>query len=94
MALTKVQKKFIELEKRKEEFKQFKKDLNEALQDLVGEVGMNGHFQDEDGIVYQIVEPDGRFVYFDKLSYNRTKRTEEKRGSLSVKAAKELGYDL
>lgn len=94
MALTKAQKKFIELEKKKEEYKAFTLELQDTLSTVLGEIGMNGHFQDEDGIVYQVVEPDGRFVYFDKLGYVRTKRPDEKRGSLSVKAAKEFGYDL
>jgi hypothetical protein len=94
MALTPIQAKFVELEKKKEEYKVFTQEFNDAIKAVHDEVGVDGHFQDEEGIVYQITIPEGKFVYFDKIGYNRTKRVDEKKGSLSVKAAKELGYSV
>lgn len=85
---------FLELEKQKELAKQIYKKLNEATEALAEEIGIGGHFQDAEGTVYQIVEPAGTFIEYHKVSYERTKRGEEKRGTLSVKRAKELGYDI
>ena len=85
---------FLELEKKKEEAKKIYKELNDATEALAEEIGIGGSFQDNEGTVYQIVEPAGTFIEYHKVGYERTKRGEEKRGSLSVKRAKELGYDV
>jgi RIO-like serine/threonine protein kinase len=85
---------FLELERKKEEAKQIYKQLNEATEALAEEIGIGGHFQDGEGTVYQIVQPAGTFIEYHRVGYERTKRGEEKRGSLSVKRAKELGYDI
>lgn len=85
---------FLELEKRKEEVKQYFEKLQQAVRDVSAEVGINGYFQDEEGTVYKIVEPEGKFVHFEKISYTRTKRPNEKRGDLSMKEAEEAGFIL
>ncbi len=86
--------KFVELEKRKEEVKQYFEQLQQAVVDVSAEVGVNGFFQDEEGTVYKIVVPEGKFVHFEKLSYERTRRPGEKRGDLSMKEAEEAGFIL
>jgi hypothetical protein len=86
--------KFVELEKRKEEVKRYFEELAEAVSALAAEVGVNGYFQDEEGTVYKVVEPEGKFVHFEKLSYVRTRRPGEKRGDLSMKEATEAGFIL
>ncbi len=85
---------FLELERKKEEARQIYKALHEATTAVAEEIGIGGHFQDAEGTVYQIVEPAGTFIEYQKVGYERTKRGEEKRGTLSVKRAKELGYDI
>lgn len=85
---------FIELERKKEEVKKYFDELAEATQALVKHVGVDGYFQDTDGVVYKIVVPEGKFVHFEKYSYVRTKREGEKRGSLSMKEAKEQGFEV
>jgi len=85
---------FLELERKKEAAKLIYKQLNEATEALAEEIGIGGHFQDDEGTVYQIIQPAGTFIEYHKVGYERTKRGEEKRGSLSVKRAKELGYDI
>ena len=86
---------FIELEKKKAEYKKYIEELKEATEDLVNEIGVDAYFQDpSDGTVFKLVIPEGRFVYFDKYSYVRTKRTGEKRGDLSMKEARERGYTV
>jgi len=94
--MTDKQKRFIELDLKKAEYKKFLEDYKEATTELIKEIGIGGHFQDTDGIVYQAAESDGKFVYYDTLVVNRTRRPylDEKKGSLSLKKAKELGYEV
>jgi ribosomal protein L19 len=92
--MTEAQAKFVELEKRKEEVKKYFDDLNIAVEAVAKEIGVNGFFQDGEGTVYQVVVPEGKFVYFEKLSYLRTRRFNEKRGDLSMEKAKAAGFAL
>jgi hypothetical protein len=92
--VTEAQKKFVELERKKEEVKKFFDELAVATEAVVKEIGVNGFFQDEQGIVYKVVIPEGKFVYFEKFSYVRTRRPHEKRGDLSMKEAEAAGYKL
>lgn len=92
--LTESQKKYIELEKKKEEYKQFIEDLKEATETLVQEMGVGGHFQDGEGTVYYVDEAKGRYVHFDKHEVRRTRRQGEKSGSLSLGDARSFGYEV
>lgn len=92
--LTDAQKRFIELEKRKDEWKKWHEDLQASLAELVRVQGLNSMFQDESGTVYKVVECEGRFVHFDKLGYDRTKRPGERAGTLSVKEAEAAGFKV
>ena len=94
MPMTDKQRRFVELELRKDEIKKYYEDFEKALTELIAEQGLNSFFQDERGTVYKLVECDGRFVKFDRVSYVRTKRPGEKAGSLSVKEAKEHGFGV
>ena len=86
--------KFIELEKKKAEVKRYFDELSKALEEVVAQIGIGGHFQDAEGTVYQIVVPEGRFVHYEKHGYVRTRREGETRGDLSLTKAKELGYEV
>ena len=78
-----------EYEETKKKFKELSNVLTKELEDL----GIGKHFRDPvTGIVYEIVEPKGTFVSYNKISYNRTKADDEVKGSLSKKRAGELGY--
>lgn len=92
--LSEAQAKFVELEKKKNEVKKYFEELETATKAVAEEIGVGGHFQDAEGTVYQIVIPEGRFVKFDKIGYQRTRRAflDEKKGDLSLTAARELGY--
>lgn len=54
------------------------------------------HFQGKDGTVFEIIVPRGKYIAFEAIDYNRTRRAYlgEKTGSLSLKRAQELGYTL
>lgn len=86
--------KLIELDRKKEEVKAFFETYKNTIEGLVKEHGVNHSFQDDHGIVYQLVELDGKWVNFERFGLERTKRPGEARGSLSVKKAKELGYSV
>jgi len=94
--MTDAQKKFISLEKQKEQVKKFFEELSEAIAAVQKEVGTNGYFQDEEGTVYKIVEPDGKYVPFEKLSYLRTRRLSEERSPLplALKEAEAAGFNV
>ena len=92
--MTPAQMKFIALEKKKSEVKKFFEELKEAINEVAKEVGVNGFFQDTEGTVYKVVEPEGKFVTFEKISYVRTRRIDEKRGDLSIKDAEAAGFNV
>ena len=85
---------FLILEKQKQAYKNYMKELEEATYDLVEHLGVNQYFQDAEGTVYKTEESTGRYVHFSRYTYSRTKRGDEKRGDLSIKEAKEAGFKL
>lgn len=92
--MTEAQKRLVELDKKKDEIKKFHDDLSAAVEAVIVESGVGSYFQDDDGTVYKTVVPDGKFVYFEKHSYVRTRRSTEKQGSLSLKEAEEHGFTI
>lgn len=94
MSLTQLHNKLIELDRKKADVKRFFEEYSEVVNALVAEHGVGHSFQDNEGIVYQLVELEGKWVNFDRFGVERTKRQGEDRGSLSVKKAKELGFDV
>ena len=86
--------KLVELDQRKEEVKKFFEEYKSTVDALIQEYGVGHAFQDYAGIVYQLVELDGKWVNFERYGVERTKRQGEARGSLSVKKAKELGFSV
>lgn len=92
--LTETQKKFVELDRRKPEYKQFVEELKAATEAVVAEMGLGKFFQDEQGVVYETAEATGRFVYFDRFTINRTRRAGEAKGTLSIRAAQEAGFQV
>lgn len=92
--MTETQLKFVELDKKKDEYKKFMEEYNETINKLVEEMGIEGHFQDFEGTVYQTAECAGKFITFSKFEVKRTRREGERAGSLSLKKAGELGYGV
>lgn len=87
--------KFIELERKKTDVKRYFEELKKATEEVVKEIGVGAYFQDPtDNTVYKIVEPEGRFVNYERFGYVRTRRADEKRGDLSLKEAQEAGFDV
>lgn len=89
--MTDAQKRFVEIEKQR---KQLLDNFDAALQAVAEEVKPGNYFQDDEKVVYKIVIPPGRWVKFDAVSYVRTKRGDETKGTLSVKEATEAGFEI
>ena len=93
--MTDAQAKLLELANKYEGLKKELRDLKPQLEVVLSELGVGAHFQDPNtGAVYEIVVPQGTFISFDKISYNRTRLEGEKTGSLSLKKAEDLGYKV
>jgi len=81
----------IAYEHAKDELDKLRGQLNAALAKLP----LNSYVQDPTtGLVYKVVVPQGRFVSFQHLDYVRTKKPDERQGSLSAKEAKEQGFTV
>jgi len=93
--LTDQQQKIIELSKHRELLKEQLKESSEKLEALLLEEGVGKSFQDPtDNVVFEIIVPKGGYTYYSHVGYDRTKREGERSGTLSLKRAKELGYNL
>ena len=85
--------KALELIKRYEQLKEEMKTVKEQMDIELQAIGIGQYFQDpETKIVYKISTPKGKFVYFDTITFERTKKADERSGSLSKKEAQEVGF--
>lgn len=82
--------KLVELSFKRDELKKKYEELNTELEEVLTKLGVDYFFQDKDGTVYKVVVPKGSYVSFKHIDYVRTKRGEEKAGTLSVKEAQTL----
>lgn len=80
------------LDRERQAHKDYFEAHRQAVAKVVELVGDAFHFQDEQGVVYRFVEPEGTFVKFEKLALERTRRPNEKKGSMSMEDGRRLGY--
>lgn len=84
--------KFVAAEKKRSgEIKQFLEEFDALVAEMFTAVGEGNYFQDAEGVVYKMTIPDGTFVHFKRTGYARTRRGDEKKGSLSLDEAKTAG---
>lgn len=95
MTLNEKLNRIVELDNIKEEYKEKMKELDQLLEEVVNDKGIDFFFQDHSsGIVYKTVVPTGRYIEYHKYGYKRTKKEGERAGSLSMKEARENGFDI
>lgn len=82
----------IEADKKKVEAKKILEDCKTANEALATVAGLGYFFQDNEGTVYKTNVPEGRFVYYERVEIQRTRRDGETKGSLSMKEAREAGF--
>jgi len=92
--MTEAQQILVQLDQKKPEIDAYYEALEAAIIAVQDEIGTDGMFQADDGIVYQIVKPSGTFITYKDLNFIRTKRADERAGSLSVKKAQEAGFQV
>jgi len=92
--MTEAQEKLVELDKKRAEYKEFLEELTAVTETVGEEIGINSYFQDDEGVVYKVIVPAGKWMVFDHIGYVRTKRGDEAKGSLSAKEAKEAGFEV
>lgn len=93
--LSSVQEFYIEMDKRfSAEIKPFLDAFKVAKEAVVIESGVGAFFQDDDGTVYHTADKKGQWVDFSPHEIQRTRRPGEAKGSLSLTAAKEAGFEL
>lgn len=86
---------FFTLAKKYESLTEEMRACKDEMNKVMAEIGEGKFIQDpSDMTVYQIVIPQGRYVYFDPISYVRTRKVDEDRGDLSIKKAEEAGFLL
>lgn len=90
--ITDAKNKFIELDRKRAEIKQFFDDYKAAVENVVAELGSGVYFQDDEGVVYKTSELEGKFVYFDKFEIKHTRREGEEKGTLSITDAQNAGF--
>lgn len=82
--------KLVKLSFKRDKLKKKYEELNTELEEVLTKLGVDYFFQDNDGTVYKVVVPKGSFVSFKHIDYVRTKRGDEKLGTLSMKEAEAL----
>lgn len=87
--------KFLSLAKYYEELKEKMDEVRTQLDEAMADVGVDTYVQDpETSLVYKVVQPKGRYVYYHSLDFVRTAKEGERAGSLSKKEAEEAGFVL
>lgn len=93
--VTSVQQNYIDMDKRfSSEIKPFLDAFKVAKEAVVIESGLGVFFQDDEGTVYHTADKKGQWVDFFHYEIQRTRRTGEAKGSLSLTAAKEAGFEI
>lgn len=82
--------KLVKLDQRKPEIEAYYSEREAVLKELAELLGVGGGFE-EDGAVFQIVKPTGRWVVFSEFEYRRTLREGETgKAGLSKKFAEQF----
>lgn len=93
--MTETQAIYTELETRfSTEIKPFLDELKAAKDAVVNESGLDAFWQAEDGTVYHTAAKKGQWVDFTPYEIQRTRREGEAKGTLSLTAAKDAGFEL
>jgi len=96
--MTDNQLKLIELSKKYEVVKDVMKEVGAELEiatlAVAHEIGLGTFFQDVDGTVFRVAKPKGTYVAFKELTYERTRRHASEKPGISLKDARDAGYDV
>lgn len=86
---------FLDLAKQYESISESLSKVREQMQAVMMEIGVDKYHQDPTtGLVYKIVRPKGTFIEFRVIDYVRTKKENERQGTLSKSEAEKAGFKL
>lgn len=90
-----LQKRLFELASDIESLKKQQTKNYEELNQVLSLLGVGTYHQDPlTKAVYKVVVPTGTFIEYKTIGYERTAVSGEKRGTLSKKEAKEMGFNV
>lgn len=93
--MSETQSAFILAVREHERLKKLIEENRTQLQSAMNALGFGSFAQDvADGVVYQIVKPNGTFMYYRDIDYIRTAKEGERAGTLSKSKAEEAGFIL
>ena len=96
--MTDNQLKLIELSKKyetlRDAIKEVSVQLNDATTAVAKETGLGTFFQDVDGTVFRVAKATGTYVTYRELTYERTRRHPKEKPGISLKDAREHGFDV
>jgi hypothetical protein len=91
--MTEQQVNFLKVAKEYEALKEQMSKAGEVLTEALKALPLNSYLQDpETGLVYKVVIPTGTFIAYKAIDYVRTKKAEERQGSLAAKEAQAAGF--
>lgn len=85
---------FIRADKALESAKKIYGHYDDAVANLSRIMKIGDHFQDDEGIVYQLTPQEWVKVKVKPVIVNRTRREGERTGDLSMTSARDLGYEV
>jgi len=93
--MTEQQAKALELIKKFEDLKDRMVVAKQEMEEALTALGIGDYFQDPvTKIVYKTEKPNGTFVHFSSIGFARTKKPEERAGSLAKTEAISNGFLL
>lgn len=81
-------------EEQRDLMKAINTDLNEITAAVAKESGIGTFFQDNDGTVFRVAKATGTYIPYKDLVYERTRRNPKEKPGISLKDAREAGYDV
>ena len=78
----------------KEQMKEARDNLDESVNAVAQEIGIGAFFQDADGTVYRVAKATGTYIAYKDLIYERTRRHPKERPGISLKEAREAGFEV
>lgn len=78
----------------REAMKEVSVELEAATLEVAKETGLGVFFQDVDGTVFRVAKGKGTYVAFKEYVYERTRRHASEKPGISLKDARDAGYDV
>lgn len=96
--MTDNQNRLIQISKKYEALRDAMKEVSAELTEVTAlvaqETGLGTFFQDVDGTVFRVAKATGTYIAYKELTYERTRRHPKEKPGISLKDARDAGYDV